>query len=376
MTQNFQTSRFVALSFVAASFLTTSSVVAQEPEGVDQLEDWQQEELVSLMEQTRQTVSEPSSGPAPFELGEFAYQIATDGDAYVAYTLTIDPSKISTPTVALYLFLLDPAALAALSTAENEDSDEAPELPEAVFEDYGFIDVASGGTEPIQISRAFTAPGGEYEAFIAIRDSNGGEEVEDEAVPSVSMALRQRVSVPDFWNGTLQTSTVIIPKVDEISGELQLEQLRIPLTPEQMLLSPYTIGGVYRIDPEFGRVFSKDDELFVMYVVYNPGSQDGSMPDLQIEYNFYQQAADGEVLVNDAGEEVEEKYFNQTQPQEYNAETIPIGFDLSLGHTLPVTQQVPLRNFPTGGFRLEIKLIDNAGSTELINDVMFTVEEA
>ena len=70
MTQNFQTSRFVALSFVAALFLTTSSVVAQEPEGVDQLEDWQQEELVSLMEQTRQTVSEPSLGPAPFELGE------------------------------------------------------------------------------------------------------------------------------------------------------------------------------------------------------------------------------------------------------------------------------------------------------------------
>jgi hypothetical protein len=47
-----------------------------------------------------------------------------------------------------------------------------------------------------------------------------------------------------------------------------------------------------------------------------------------------------------------------------------------MGHTLPITQQVPLRNFPTGDFRLEIKLIDNAGSTELINDVMFTVEEA
>lgn len=359
MTQNFQTFRFVTLSVVAALFLTTSSVAAQEPEGVDQLEDWQQEELISLIEEVRQTVTEPSSGPAPFELGGFASQIGTDGDAYVAYNLTIDPSKISTPTVAMYLFLLDPAALAALPTAENEDSDEGPELPEAAFEYYDFVDVASEGTEPIQISRAFTAPGGEYEAFIAIRDSHGGEEVEDEAVPSASMLLRQRVSVPDFWNGMLQTSTVLIPE--------SLEQLQIPLTPEQLQLSPYTIGGVLRIDPKFDRVFARQDELSLIYVVYNPGSRDGATPDLQIEYNFYQQTPDGPEP---------EEFFNNTQPQEFNAETIGLGFDLSLGHTLPVTQSVPLTLFPAGDYRLEIKLIDNAGSTELINDVMFTVEEA
>ena len=47
-----------------------------------------------------------------------------------------------------------------------------------------------------------------------------------------------------------------------------------------------------------------------------------------------------------------------------------------MGHTLPVTQSVPLLLFPAGDYRLEIKVIDNAGSTELINDVMFTVEEA
>ena len=359
MTQNFQTFRFVTLSVVAALFLTTSSVAAQEPEGVDQLEDWQQEELISLIEEVRQTVTEPSSGPPPFELGGFASQIGTDGDAYVAYNLTIDPSKISTPTVAMYLFLLDPAVLAALPTAENEDSDEAPELPEAAFEYYDFVDVASGGTEPIQISRAFTAPGGEYEAFIAIRDSHGGEEVEDGAVPSASMLLRQRVSVPDFWNGMLQTSTVLIPE--------SLEQLQIPLTPEQLQLSPYTIGGVLRVDPKFDRVFARQDELSLIYVVYNPGSRDGATPDLQIEYNFYQQTPDGPEP---------EEFFNNTQPQEFNAETIGLGFDLSMGHTLPVTQSVPLLLFPAGDYRLEIKVIDNAGSTELINDVMFTVEEA
>ncbi len=354
MTQNFQTSRFVTFLFIAAWFLTTSSVMAQEPEGVNQLEDWQQEELISLIEEVRQTVREPLSGPAPFELGGFASQIGTDGDAYVAYNLTIDPSKISAPTVAMYLFLLDPAALAALSTAENEDSDETPELPEAVFEYYDFVDVASGGTEPIQISRAFTAPGGEYEAFIAIRDSNGGEEVEDDAVPSSSMLLRQRVSVPDFWNGTLQTSTVLVPE--------SLEQLQIPLTPEQLQLSPYTIGGVLRVEPKFDRVFEKQDEFSLLFVIYNAGSQDGSKPDLEIEYNFHQQTADGE------------EFFNKTQPQEFNVETLPPGFDLSMGHMLPVTQSVPLTLFPVGDYRLEIKLIDNADSTELINDIMFTVE--
>ena len=91
------------------------------------------------------------------------------------------------------------------------------------------------------------------------------------------------------------------------------------------------------------------------------------MPDLQIEYNFYQQTPDGPEP---------EEFFNTTQPQEFNAATIGLGFDLSLGHTLPVTQSVPLTLFPAGDYRLEIKLIDNAGSTELINDVMLTVEEA
>ena len=356
MTQKFRAFRFATLTFVAALFLTTVSVAAQEPEGVNQLEDWQQEELISLIEEARQTVTAPSAGPAPFELGGFASQIGTDGEGYVAYTVTIDPSKISTPTVAMYMFLLDPASIAAVSAGETENSDEAPELPDDAFEYYDFIDVASGGTEPIQISRALTAPGGEYEIFIAIRDSSGGEEVEDDAVPSAPLLLRESVTVPDFWNGTLQTSTVLIPD--------SLEQLQIPLTPDQLQLSPYTIAGVLRIEPKFDRVFGKQDELSLIFVVYNAGSENGSKPNLQIEYNFHQQTADGE------------EFFNQTQPQEFNEETLPPGFDLSMGHMLPVTQQVPLSLFPAGDYRLEIKLIDNAASTELVHDVMFTVEEA
>ena len=42
MTQKFRAFRFATLTFVAALFLTTASVAAQEPEGVNQLEDWQQ----------------------------------------------------------------------------------------------------------------------------------------------------------------------------------------------------------------------------------------------------------------------------------------------------------------------------------------------
>jgi len=356
MTQKYRACRFATLTVVAALFLTAVSAAAQEPEGVNQLEDWQQEELISLIEEARQTITAPAAGPAAFELGGFASQIGTDGDGYVAYTVTIDPSKISTPTVAMYMFLLDPASIAAVSADENGDSDEAPELPDDAFEYYDFIDVASGGTEPVQISRALTAPGGEYEIFIAIRDSSGGEEVEDDAVQSAPLLLRESVTVPDFWNGTLQTSTVLIPD--------SLEQLQIPLTPDQLQLSPYTIAGVLRIEPKFDRVFGKQDELSLIFVVYNAGSEDGSKPNLQIEYNFHQQTADGE------------EFFNQTQPQEFNAETLPPGFDLSMGHMLPVTQSVPLSLFPAGDYRLEIKLIDTAGSTELIHNVMFTVEEA
>ena len=352
--------KWVVVMCATVVLLTASSVAAQDTPGGGDLEEWQRQELQSLVE----VVSAALSGqivPAedPFEFRP-DFLKGTDGNAYVPFTLSIDQSKVRASSLAMYLIVVDPLMMPAPAATDDDDGDAdetppVPAMPPAVFEDAYFAEVTAGGTEPVEISRAFLAPGGEYDVYLAIRDSSGGEEAEDQtAAAAPVMMLRKRVSIPDLWDGTLQTSTVLIAEV--------VEPLDAPLTPEQQMLSPYTLGTT-RIVPKFDRSFGKQEELSLIFLVYNPGLRDESKPDVTIEYNFHQQTADGE------------EFFNKTNPQQFNDQTLPPGFDLTLGHQIVAGQTVPLSLFPAGDYRLEIKVTDNARSSEVIQNLTFTVRE-
>ena len=370
----------VLTACVAVALLTVSPAAAQ-----DDLEDWQRAELRSMLEAIEAALDGrivPDGDPFEFRAD---FLKGTDGNAYVPFTLSIDADKVDTSTVSMYLFVVEPG-----------DTD-------AIFEDAYFADVASGGDEPIRLSRAFAAPGGAYDVYIALRESSrdlapesdppgdrdraqideycGGlfpndlgsrfacQEQEylayrlqrrprlsfDASEESAAMMmLRARVDVPDLWNGRLQLSSIIVPEV--------VEPMAAPLTPEQQILSPYSLGTT-RIVPKFDQDFGKQAELSLIFLVYNPGLADQSKPDITIEYTFHQRA--------DGGEE----YFNRTNPQAFNGQTLPPGFDVTLGHQIVAGQTVPLSLFPAGDYRLEIKVTDNTNSTELIENVMFTVLE-
>ena len=345
---------FVALC-VAALLGTVSWVAAQDTPVTSSLEEWQREELQALVE----VVSAGLAGQVvpsedPFEFRP-SFLKGTDGQAYVPFTLSIDPSTVNASTIAMYLFIADPSVMPA--PAADADADDPPAMPPAVVEDAFFAEVTVSGTEPIEVSRAFAAPGGEYDVYLAIRDSAGGEEATEEQAADAAapvMMMRRRVFVPDLWNGSLQLSTVLFAEA--------VEPLDAPLTPEQQMLSPYTLGTT-RIVPKFDRSFGKMDDLSLVFLVYNPALKDESKPDVTIEYNFHAQTAEGE------------EYFNQTQPQQFTGETLPPGFDLTLGHQIVAGQTVPLSLFPAGEYRLEIKVTDNARPDELIQNLTFTVRE-
>ena len=351
----------------------------------DDLEDWQRAELRSMLDAI-EAAQDGRIVPVgdPFEFRP-DFLKGTDGDAYVPFTLMIDPDRIDTSSVSMYLYVV-----------EAGDTDP-------VFEDAYFADVESGG-EAIRISRAFAVPGGPYDVYIAIRESSrdlapegnppgdrdrarideycGGLFPQDlssrfacqeqeylayrlQRRPRLSydadeesatmMMLRARVDVPDLWNSQLQLSSVIVPEL--------VEPLSAPLTPDEQILSPYSLGTT-RIVPKLDEAFGKRAELSLIFLVYNPGLADGSKPDITIEYSFHQRT--------DAGE----SYFNRTNPQEFNGQTLPPGFDLTLGHQIVAGQTVPLSLFPAGDYRLEIKVTDNTNSAEIIENVMFTVLES
>jgi hypothetical protein len=256
----------------------------------------------------------------------------------------------------MYLFVTEHADAAGTATTAAED--EPAELPEPVFEDAYFVDISADRApgDPITFSRAFTSGSGEYDVFIALRDSAGQPSEEDPPADAAAtlMMLKEEVTVPDLWTAGLTTSSIIVADV--------VEPLAQPLTPDQHVLDPYTLGTT-RIVPKNDRSFGKQQELSLVFLVYNPSLGSDQKPDVTIEYNFHTQAAGAE------------EFFNKTNPQQFNAQTLPPGFDMALGHQIVAGQAVPLTLFPAGDYRLEIKVTDNASGASVTQNVGFTVRE-
>ncbi len=350
MTQMFRRQLASAACWTVAVLVCAVPVAGQEAAPQPrELADWEREELQALVEVvTAARTGELEQAADPFDLAP-SYLKGTDGNTYVPFTLDIDPATIDGSSVAVYLYVDDPAAAAA--AAEDEDAEDAE--PEAVFEDAYFIQLEEPADgEPVRINRAFSAPGGEYDVYIALRRSLGPESDDDELEALPVMLLKRTVPVPDLWTEELQTSTVLIAQ--------EVEPLAAPLSPEEQIEHPYTLGTT-RIVPKFDRVFGSQEDLNLLMLVYNPRLAEG-MPNITVEYNFHTRT--------DAGEE----FFNKTNPQEFNAQTLPPGFSVEAGHQIVAGQSVPLSLFPAGDYRLEIAITDNEAGTNLTRDVNFTIE--
>jgi hypothetical protein len=114
--------------------------------------------------------------------------------------------------------------------------------------------------------------------------------------------------------------------------------------------------------PTFETKFTKKSELSTFMLIYNPKVDSSNKPDVSVEYNFYQKQAGSP-----------EKFFNKTNPQNLNAQTLPPQFDLAAGHQLQSGQAVPLASFPEGDYRLEIKVTDKIANKTLTKEISFTV---
>ena len=267
---------------------------------------------------------------------------SSERTTFVPFTLSIEESRLTTPAVAMYLFVAPRGARAGSGSAA---------LPAAAFEDGYHVVVGAPGEDGFhRIRRGFWVPAGEYDVYVALSES----EVEDGATPA-TMMLRRALSVPDLWTDGLATSSVIIAE--------SIESLNAPPAPEQLPANPYTLGTM-RIVPKSNQAYLTSDELSMLFLVYNAGMTAAGMPDVTVEYAFNVQG--------EAGEE----FFNRTSPQMFNERTLPQGFDMNAGHQLVAGQAVPLSAFPPADYRLEITVIDNTSGESLTHSVGFSVAES
>jgi hypothetical protein len=288
----------------------------------------------------------PADIPVRWESNHFLR--GGDGSTYIPFTIAVDPSKLASPATALYVRVVNKGAAAAAPAPadqnnRNRNQQAAPTYP---WDNVNFIEVKGDG----RISRAIQLKPGDYEMFVTVKERSPLEQQRN-APPAKMGMLRHELSVPDFGGTDIKTSSVLVGSV---------EQLAAPLTAEQQQDNPYTFGNM-RVVPSVDSKLKKSGELQVLFWVYGTAATNGK-PDVQIEYNFHQKTAEGE------------KYFNKTAPQLLNASTLPPQFDVAAGHQLPGSLVVPLASFPTGDFRLEIKVTDKISGKTFTQNVNFTVE--
>jgi len=340
MSDTVRRTSLVAAMVATFSLLTSMSVYGQ----ALQLEDWQRAERDFLVD----TVAGALSGDIEPQLDPFAVDTdflkGPDGNTYAPFTLSFPPERVSSSTVALYVLVV-PAEVATELTGDR---------PEVIFEGIYFAEATPSSDGQIRISRAISAPGGTYDAYIAMRDSAGDDDGDEPTTPILLM--RHRLEVPDFWTPQLATSTMHL-------NEGATEYLNAPLTPQQQVASPYTFGTM-RLVPKIGTNYSQQEILALLFLVYNPRLVDGTKPDVTVNYEFHRQTPEGE------------EFFNRTADQEFNDQTLGPDFDLTLGDQVIAGQEIPLRIFPPGDYRLEITVTDNVAESSLTHQVTFSVQLA
>jgi hypothetical protein len=323
----------------------------------------------------------PAAKPLPFGTADSAqgeiplkwesnHFVKGQTDTYIPFTLALDRASVPSGA-AIWIRVVNAeqaagfaSALAQAQAAAAKGNNRNQPPPRATFawDNGSFVDVPEGN----KLSRAIQLRPGQYVVYIAVKEKsaapagnqrNNNNRNDRNAPPAAAGApgkvglLRHEITVPDYGVADLATSSVILARsVEQVSA-----------APADQESNPYVFGPM-RIVPSPDGKFAKSAELSVIFWIYGAQPAASGKPDVTIDYSFY-------VKPSDAAE----KYFNKTAPQQLNAQTLPPEFSIAAGHQLPGSLVVPLTSFPTGDYRLEIKVTDKASGKNVTQNVNFTV---
>ena len=297
---------------------------------------------------------------------------------FVPFTLSIDVSKIGPLSALMYVRAVPreagppPRAVKSKKSSDKNRGD-TPEVQypvDAIFP----VELKPENGSVARISRGFSVAPGDYDIYIVIRERApqtpsmaSGRGTQPKARAAV---LVQPISVPNYWSGELTTSTVILAD--------RLNVLSEPISADELVERPYVIGQ-NDITPAADFQFRKDEELIVVFLVYNPTVTPDKKFDIQVEYHFFRRNGPGgradtaAPAVRHPPELEGERYFNHTDPQRFNPAIMGASFDPSAGHPVMAGQGIPLAGFDVGDYRLAIKITDLLSGTSITRDVHFTV---
>jgi len=351
------TQRSGVLAFTILVLFASSNALLAQNKDDKKKDEAQKKEIANIVKTVDDlTAGQPAANDLSLSWLREDVLKAQGNKEYVPFTVQLDSSKVAGPNVAFYWRVVAKSAAAAPAADPNAKKDDKKDKDKGKKSDYAYEDITfvpvTAGQSPLRISRSFTVPAGNYDVYLVAKEPTPDKAPKNAPPPKIS-AVKQTVNVPDFWNNELATSSVIIAQ--------RIDPLPAPLTPQQQADRPYALG-MMEIVPTFETKFTKKAELSTFMLIYNPKVDSGNKPDVSVEYNFYQRLAGAP-----------EKFFNKTNPQNLNGQTLPPNFDLAAGHQLQSGQAVPLASFPEGDYRLEIKVTDKIANKTLTREINFTV---
>jgi hypothetical protein len=357
-----------------ASAFSASAQDRKSPQKVDKVQQAEMASLVRIVD----NVMAGQAAPADFTFSWLNHAMKSrDNKEYVPFLLTFDKDQKLPPTVYYYIRVVNKAAigerqkaLAAYKNAldkaeaaarldpENPDLAEAAsklraEAPKAeyAFEDMKTFNLTGNGGSAFRIPAALMVAAGDYDVYVLLKEPTAN--VKDKKAQPRAGLLKTTLTVPNYWNDELATSSILITN--------QVEQLKTKPTQDDVNKNPY-LFGMTRVSIPLEAKFAKKDELTIIFYIYNTGfDKMTGKPDVSVDYNFYRKV-DGV-----------EKFFNRTQPQLLNASTLDPQFDPKAGHQVPGGLAIPLASFPEGDYRLEIKVTDKVTGKTKVENSQFTV---
>jgi hypothetical protein len=290
-----------------------------------------------------------SSGPADFSLRWHNDFFKAQNGTFVPFVVSISVAAPQGKPPAALLYVRAARRAADESDGKRRPRRGADEPSAYPFEEIYPIDLAADAGNPVRIARGFSLSPGHYDLIVVVRER---EREDDRGRKRLAGVLRQALSVPDFSTGELMTSTVIVAD--------RLTMLPSPGPSAQLQDRPYVVAG-REIQPASDLLFRRDEELIVVFLVYNPAVRSDKHFDLEVEYHFFRNSGPGEA------------YFNRTEPQRFTPGSLGPQYDPSAGQPLMAGQGVPLAGFEDGDYRLAIKVTDLVSSRSLSREISFSV---
>jgi hypothetical protein len=332
--------RRVLALVTALAFLATAgpAVFAQQKKDEKKRSKQEQQEIEQLVKLV-DGVMAGQPGPTDVQMTLTPFFLKSQEQrTFVPFILGVENAPAA--DAAMYVRVVDPASV---ESAKDKKKIEYP------WDDIHFVPAAQLGSAGAKLSRVFMATPGTYDVYVAVKERL------PEKAPRTQVAktgvLKAQVVVPDFNNGELATSTVIITD--------QVNQLSAPMSADEARERPFVFGS-QELVPATDMQFGKNEELSIFFQVYNSGLDSTGKPNLVMEYNFHKKEGGAE------------KFFNKTNPQSVNASNLPPQFDPAK-FPVPGGITVPLKTFAEGDYRLEIKITDKAAGKTVTRDVNFTV---